>query len=222
MAVSAYAIPTLAQVKNFLNIGVSATDTTQDTVLEGWIDQCSYEIETYCNRKFAVQSVASEIHDGDSSNILYPKYSPVTQISTVTTPADADKLAAIQYRTSPDGSWTNLLTNVNNIFTDLDWLYIKLYGTVFPAGERNILVSYKAGYSTLPGDIVRVAIEMVAMYWKRSNYSSLGWLGKGSKSDSGSGLTFSESLLDMGPGWKAVLESYRVQKRYTSQTSLSR
>lgn len=215
MAVSAYAIPTLVQVKNYLKLDI--TVTTSDTILEGWIDAVSHAIEQYTGRKFAIQSVTGEIHDGNGTDILYPKYWPVTQISTVTTPGASDITSALQYRASPDDSWMDILTDSDHVFTDVDWPYIKLYGTAWPPGERNIKISYKSGYSVIPGDILMVAIEMTAMFWKESNQSGDARLGRTSQSNQG----FNNSYIDLNPRWRNTLRRYKTGSRL-QQVELSR
>lgn len=218
MAVAAYAIPTLTEVKNYLKIG----DTTLDAILEGWIDRTSYDIEGYCRRKFTIQSVADEIHDGNGSDVLYPKFFPVTQLSTAATPSEANKLAAVQYRTSAIGTWTDLETDSSYIFLDLDWPYIKLDRKIFTPGTRNIRVNYKAGYTIIPGKVWQVAVEMVAMLHKESNQSGIAQLGKSSKTMSAIGSSFSEGLLNMNERWKKDLDYYRISTRTTRQTQVGR
>jgi hypothetical protein len=220
VSVAAYAIPSLTEVKNYIKI--PSTDTALDTILESWIDRVSYDVETYCHRKFTVQSVSGEIHDGSDSPVLYTKFFPITQLSTETSPSDAQKLAAVQYRTSPDGSWTDIETDADHIFIDDDWPFIKLNRKVFQSGDRNIKVSYKAGYSIIPGKVWQVAVEMVSMLWKESNQSGISQLGKSSKTMSAIGSTFSEGLLDMNTRWKRDLDYYKVSKRTTSQTQVGR
>jgi len=44
MALSAYAIPTLQEVKDFMGI----VNYESDSILETWIDKCSYAIEMWC------------------------------------------------------------------------------------------------------------------------------------------------------------------------------
>jgi hypothetical protein len=206
MAVSAYAIPTLAEVKAFLKI--ASADTTIDTTLEGWIDKASLSIEQYLGNKVAVQSVTGEIHDGDGTSRLYTKYFPVTQISTATTPVSADILAAVQYRTDVDSAWANLLTDSDHVLFDADWDYIELDTESFPSGYRNVKVSYKAGYTVIPGDIWEVAVEKVAWWYRQSGHGDFA-LGKASVSLSEAGVNHSTSYLKMQDEWERRLKPYK-------------
>jgi len=210
MAVSAYAIPTLAEVKAFLKIATA--DTTLDTTLEGWIDKASESVERYLGNKVASQSVTSEIHDGDGTDKLYLKYFPVVQISTATTPTSADILAAVQYRTDVDSAWANLLDDADHVLYDDEWDYIQLESETFPVGWRNVKVSYKAGYSTIPGDIWMVAVEMVAWWYRQSGHGDF-TLGKSSSSMSEAGVNHSTSYRDMQAEWERRLKPYKKDRK---------
>jgi hypothetical protein len=215
MAAAAWDLLTVAQAKAYLNIGVAATDTSQDDWLQEIISDLSAEVEYYCKRKFAIQSISNEIYDGDSWCVdyngarIHVNYFPITQLSTATTPAGSDILAAVQYRNDPDSSWTNIETDTDHIFINSKWDYIELYDEVFPSGKQNIRLNYKAGYSTIPQDIKRIALEMTAMMWKESNRNK-GLLGESNKSDSGYGQTLTSTLIDLKPQWAKVLNRYRI------------
>jgi len=210
MALAAYAIVTLAEARAQFNIG--ASDTGKDAFLEVLIDQCSAKVEDYCGRKIVVQSVTDEIHDGDGSQKLYTHHFPVTQLSTESSPTDAQELAALQYRTSPDGSWTDIASDVDHVFLDSRKPYIELWQDAFPLGRRNIKVSYKAGFSGVDIDPVkRVVLEMVQIGFNEGKAGN-NHLGLQSTSESGTGSTFSTSYMDLTPNWKAVLDRYRIRR----------
>lgn len=205
MAVADYAIVSLVELKRYMNI----SDTTEDTALESYIDMVSSHIETYCDRKIAVQSVSSEIHDGDGSSKLYTHYYPITQLSTETTPSTAQKLAALQYRDSPDSSWTDIEDDYDHVFLDTRKPYIELYEETFYSGHQNIKVSYKAGYSTIPGDIKQVCLEMIVSLWNDS-LKGENRLGKQSVSNNDMpGISRSTSFLRLKKEWQDVLDRYR-------------
>lgn len=210
MAVAAWDLITFAQAKAYLNIGVAAADTNQDVWLQEIISDISAEIELYCKRKFAIQSVSNEIYNGNGENRLLVNYWPVTQLSTETTPTDAQKLAAVQYRNDPDSAWTDIETDVDHILFNERWPWLQLCDEVFPSGVQNVRLSYKAGYSTIPQDLKQVCLEMVAIEWKESNRSGVALLGETSKTNSGLGITQTRTLKDMDPRWKKVLDRYRV------------
>ena len=203
MALSAYAIPTLQEVKDFMGI----VNYDSDSILETWIDKVSYGIEQYTNRKIAVQSVPNEIYDGTGTDTLYIRYWPLTQLSTETSPTDAQKLAAVQYRSTPDEAWADIETDVDHIYTDVNWPYILLHDAVFPSGFRNVRLNYKAGYSVIPGDIWLVAVEMVADFWEKSKRpGSDHRLGLGSRSHQSMSLNYQS----MRPEWREILKRYQI------------
>lgn len=203
MALSAYAIPTLQEVKDFL--GINNHDS--DSILETWIDKVSYGIEMFTNRKIAVQSVANEIYDGDGTDTLYIRYWPLTQLSTETTPSDAQKLAAVQYRNDVDSSWTDICDDVDHILYDASWPFIKLDSESFPVGERNVRLNYKAGYSVIPGDIWQVSVEMIADFWDKSKRPGApGKLGLSSRAHQ----NYSISYQSLRPEWREILLRYQL------------
>lgn len=210
MALADYAIVSLAEAKYQLAIGQS--DTTDDTEIENFIDEVSAYVEDYTGRKVVVQSVSNEIHDGDGTAKLYPVYFPVTQLSTEASPTDAQKLAALQYRDSPDSSWTDIETDIDHVFVDTRRPFIQLYDTVFPLGTRNVKISYKAGFTGVPLDeIKRVVLEMVHMAWMHHR-GGQNTLGMQSSSSSGMGTNVSNGWKDMRPEWKEVLDRFRVRR----------
>lgn len=211
MALADYAIVSLEEAK--YQLAISQSDVGDDTELEGFIDEVSAYVEEYTGRKIVVQSVSDEIHDGDGTATLYPRYFPITQLSTESSPTDAQKLAAVQYRTSPNGSWTDIEDDVDHIFVDENVPHIELYETTFPVGRRNVKISYKAGFAagTALDTIKRVVLEMVQDAWnKHTGGNDL--LGKSSKSMSEAGQNFSTSYKDLKPEWKDVLDRFRVRR----------
>ena len=207
MALNANAIVTLAEAK--LQLNITTSNTNEDTMLEAWINETSQEVEDYCQRKFVVQSVSSEYHNGDGSRFLYPKYFPVTQLSTETTPTSSDTLGALQYRDTPDSSWTNIETDTDHIFYGTDIPYIELYDTTFPSGRRNIKISYKAGYSTVPADVKKVVLEKIQIRWNTSGNGGnlLGYSNLNQSEPSGN---ISSTIISLEDKWNKILDRYRI------------
>jgi hypothetical protein len=219
MSVSSYALVTLDEVKDYLALG--ASDVAKDTWLEQQIDIVSATIEGHCNRKFAVQSITSEIRDGNGRSKLRPLYYPIVQLSIATTPVNADILASVQTRVDVDSAWTDIETNVNNIIlnnplpqrvTEQSSYNIELLNGVFTEGKQNIKLVYKAGESDSSsyGEIRAVAIEMVVWRHKQSSQGN-SLLGISTKSSSVSGANGNTTFLDMKREWKEVLNRYRVR-----------
>lgn len=219
MAVSSYALVTLDEVKDYLALG--ASDNAKDTWLEQQIDIVSASIEGYCNRKFAVQEISSEIRDGNGRCKIRPLYFPIVQLSIATTPANADILASVQTRVDVDSAWTDIETNVNHIVinnplpnrvTEQTSYNIELLNGVFTEGKQNIKLVYKSGESDSSkyAEVKGVAIEMVVWRHKQSSQGN-SLLGISTKSQSVSGANGNTSFLDMKREWKEVLNRYRVR-----------
>jgi hypothetical protein len=208
MALNANAIVTLAEAKQQLNIVTS--NTTEDSVIEAMINEISDAVEYYTQRKIFAQSVTNEIRDGDGTNVIYPKYYPLIQLSTASSPTSANILAAVQYRDTPDSAWTDIETDTDHIFYDTTLPYIELYDLVFPIGRRNIRLNYKAGYSTVPGDIKQVVLEKIQMRWKESLPHG-GWLGQSNTNQSEAGGSSSATLRELDKRWNEILDRYRTR-----------
>ena len=211
MSLNANAIVTLAEAKEQLK--VENADTALDDTLTAYINEISSAVELYTKRKIVSQSIASEIHDGDGSSILYPRYFPIQQLSVESSPTDAQKLASVQYRNSPDSDWTDIVSDIDHIFLDTgdDALrpFIELYQNFFYYGIRNIRIKYKAGYTTVPSDIKVLVLEMIQMRWNEAKRGN-DWLGQGNMNQSESGNNYSTTLIELDKRWKRVLDRYRV------------
>jgi len=212
MALQANAIVTLAEAKQQLNITTS--NTNEDDLLTSWINETSDEVEHYCNRLFVSQSVTSEIHDGDGTSVIYPRYFPLQQLSVATAPTSADILAAVQYRTSPDDTWTDIETDTDHIFYDTGdtakRCYIELYDEYFDAGRRNIKLVYKAGYATVPSDVKKVVLEKIQVRWNESKHGN-DWLGQSNINESQVSGSLSLSIQRLDERWNAILDRYRIK-----------
>ena len=211
MALNSNAIVTLAEAKAQLKI--VDTNTKEDATFEGYINEISSAVELYCKRKFVSQSITSELHDGNGGRFLYPRYFPIQQLSTESAPTTSQKLASLQYRNSPDDSWIDIEDDIDHIFIetgdDSCRPFIELYDTYFPVGRRNITLSYKAGYTTVPSDVKMAVLEMIQMRWNEAKRGN-DWLGQGNINASQSGNSYSTSLINLDKRWKSVLDRYRV------------
>lgn len=211
MSVAAWDITTFAKVKTYLKI--LSTDTVQDVFLQDVLTRISGMIETYCGRKIAVQSISSEISDGNGSRFIYPIHFPISQLSVASgTPSSADILGAVQKRNDVDSSWEDIETDVDHIFYDTVRPYIELFDEVFPVGRRNVRLIYKAGLAGAElGELEQTCIEIVSETFKESNQGD-NKLGKQTQSDSGGLGNLNISFRNLKPEWKEVLDRYRLPR----------
>jgi hypothetical protein len=114
-----YALVTLDELKGLLNI--SLTDTSEDALLQTWIDQYSDVVATMCNRVFGYETVEetwrSEAPPFDRSRLFLTRY-PVADgdITAVESPRGS-VLDPVGYEVEnesgkmrTDGAWTEPVT----------------------------------------------------------------------------------------------------------------
>jgi len=135
---------TLADVQGI----AGATTAAQDSIINGIIPRVSDFIHTRCRRKFPAQAF-TETHDGNGKPDLRVRNPPIVTLTSITIDAVAQTLADLKvYSGSNEG---------------------KIYHSksLFSLGRRNIIVAYSGGFSTLPGEIMEVAIEMAWFRFQR-------------------------------------------------------
>lgn len=195
MAVGAYALTTLANVKAYLHI----SGDESDTLLEGLIDAVSALFETYTNRKLAARDYDP---DSDPEDALLDGNGEL-------------ELVLPQY---PVNSITEILVNEQEIpasasYSESGWMddsrlrkagILRLRNYVFSAGRGNVAVTYNAGYSTIPDDLAQACIEQVAWKFRESSKRELGMQSHTLKDGS---VTFYPT--DLLPAVKKLLEPYR-------------
>ena len=170
----AYDVTTLAVVKDFLAIPTAST--TYDDFLQRWLSYLSLEMEGIngINNKIRSQTLTNEIGDGNGRTKFRPSFYPIVAIGIVGA-TDEQKLASVQY--DNDGTWTDIETDLDNILihnpnlwhlSEQDSYNLELTEGTFPEGTQNIRLTYQAGWSTIPGDLLRVCLEKVADFYKQS------------------------------------------------------
>jgi hypothetical protein len=197
---AANSIIQLSTVREYLK--KASGDTTQDSALQGYIDLASGAIERYIQGPVVVQNYADEIYDGSGCAELFIDKRPVTALLT---PAASDLL----HRDDPTGAWQTLEADVNMILIDKKAPHkITLFQGVFPKGRQNIKLSHKAGYVSVPDDIKRVCLEMVAEIYAESNMGR-GRLGQSSIGSTAGGVNSSDDFYQLSERHMAVLRRYR-------------
>jgi uncharacterized phiE125 gp8 family phage protein len=150
MPLVSYALTSLATVKEYLNITVGS----EDNLLERLINSCTDFIESYCGRRFKIEVYVSEKYDGNSEKKLYLKNYPIILVSELK--IDNIVIALADFK----------------IYNNEGSLY---YTAGFNKEMQNILVSYQAGYSTIPYDLEQACIKLVAgIYQSRGGTAATG------------------------------------------------
>jgi len=156
VALSSKALCTLPQLKSF----IGTTGTHNDDRLELNIEAASTAVINYIGYDPHTQSYTDEKHWGDGSTRVYTKARPITSITALSVD-DAAFTAA------------NLINRERYIDTD---------GFTIPKASE-VLVSYTAGYSAIPYDIVMGCIQIAGYYEMQQDATGLNGLSSRSHAD---------------------------------------
>ena len=167
----------LANVRSYL--GIDVTNTGSDAELTRLIGTVSALIRNLVNRDITTEAYVDKLNGTGSDSIMVPNY-PITSISSIVI--------------------SGVTIAVANYTYDKGQI-ILLNGLTFPKGRLNIVVSYSAGYATIPYDIEQVCIEIVAKKFKQRD--RIGLSSKGL-----AGETTSFDLQDMRSEVRSLLSSY--------------
>ena len=176
-------LTTVTNVKLWLGI----TDSNSDLLLQQLVTRLSAYVINFLNRNI-LSATYTEIRDGNRKTRMRLHEYPVSAVSSLT----VDGIAVIP---SVDG--------LTNGFVFDQWnLYLQDGAGVFNPGQRNINVSYTAGYLTVPPDLEQLVIEIVGLRMK--NRARIGLV---SENVQGQQTTF--SLTDFSADQKGVLDNYK-------------
>jgi uncharacterized phiE125 gp8 family phage protein len=152
-------IITLAQAKTFLNI----TGTQSDAELTDFIAAASQVIVNKIGPVSGSPTV-SEWHDGGSSRIVLRHQGPLQSVTSVT-----ETYGTVTYALTGitlDGA---PVATAYGYTVDLDrGLIVRRASGVaipFAAGTQNIHVTYVAGYSTIPADLIQATQLLLKHMW---------------------------------------------------------
>jgi hypothetical protein len=185
-------LTTLADVKAWLQTGQSAFPTTDDALLSGLITAASDYIQTWLNRRIALTDY-TEIRDGTGGQRLQFAYFPVCAVLSLT-------IDGIAIPPAPPPSPSSGIT-AGYVFSQTQ---LAVRGYYFTQRAQNVIVSYTAGYSTIPPEIAQACIELVTLRYRERTR-----VGEVSKA-LGGGETVSYSQKDMSAAVLTLLQQYRV------------
>ena len=188
-------IITTAIIKSdWLGIGISGADTSQDAAIARLIDAVAEEVKGICNQPIAQESVTLTIL-GASRN-KFPLYYTVPVA-----------LTSVKYKTEMDDtSWTTVTGSVVFPLNGVNYLY----------NENGFSESYyqviaDIGYSTIPADIQICAGEMVKELWFELYNAQESRFGVSAISEGfGTTGTITRTLNRMRPIVEAKLQRYRI------------
>ena len=132
-------------------LGIGASDTSQDDLLDDLIDYASERLESHCARRFASEALTEYI-DGPGTRQVVLSRRPVTELTSVRVDSDREFAAETEIDSS------ELVLHAESGLIERD-------GAVFPSGASNVRVQYTAGYSGVPDDVEAAAIKLAAAWY---------------------------------------------------------
>lgn len=158
-----YDLTTLDVVKAYLNIGTQDKDKDDLLILmimaatdfiEGQLVGVDEMNGSYCNRRFAATTYTSAIYTGQGFRDLFMRQYPINSITTIiiddTTefPSGSSTLAELDFYIDTDAAGNIINTGI------------------WPSGDpQNIVITYNAGFSTIPSDLQLAAIALISLRW---------------------------------------------------------
>lgn len=132
-----------------------------DLKLNALIPSVSQLVKTYCNNSFVDYFSTNKV---ETFSINYPQHFVQLTESPVNT------IVSVQERDSITSSYTTLVNNSGYYLdTDTDSVYrsdgANSYKS-FPIGPGAVIVTYKAGYSSVPDDLKLAVIDLITYYFK--------------------------------------------------------
>jgi hypothetical protein len=170
-------LATLADVRSWLNF--TATNTANDGDLARLITACSLFMLRYMQRDI-IQQTYTDTFNGNGGAVQVLRRGPVVRVKSVTV----------------NGQPLDTSTYVCDDFA------VYLQRGTFPRGLQNVVVSYVAGYDTVPVDLQQACIETVALRWRERDR-----IGQSSKGLQGETTTF--SLVDFPPQVRTLMQTYQ-------------
>lgn len=142
----------LAQVKQRMQI--PPDDRGLDELLLQLIDIASAQIETAAKRSFTqVLTITGELHNGNGTNILQPRHTPIVAVSALS--IDGVAIDPSDYAVLPEYVQLKQVQEYSARLRGVQQL--------FGEGSQNVSLSYTAGYAAVP-QLVADACVMQVQY----------------------------------------------------------
>ena len=153
------AIITKDDILAYLNIAITGATTAQAAIATQVANGVSQAIASYCGRAFESTDYTDEL-DGSGREILILREYPVISITSV------------QY-TDFNGIESTLETTDYAIYKEKGELKLKAaaeHGAIWIKGDLNYEVKYKAGYASIPADVILAALTWGAILFQRAEH----------------------------------------------------
>jgi hypothetical protein len=185
---------TLGDVAAWLQTGQNPFPATDDALLARLITAASRVIESWLDRQI-LSADWIEVRDGNGGQRLAFANVPVTAVLSLSIDGLAIPPAPPPEAIGRGGFGAGYVFNPTEL---------ALRGYVFTRRAQNVVVTYTAGYSSVPADIAQACIELVAQRYRER--TRIGEVSKALMS----GETVAFSQKDMSDGIKTLLSEYRA------------
>lgn len=174
---------------------MNIANNEDDNFITAIINGVSERINGYCNQNIETADKTLYFYGNGSNHYLLPTF-PVNTITS------------LKNRENPGVTFTTLVLNTD-YYTTVKGQLTELY---YPFGfipTVEFELKYNTGYSTVPADVVMVALQMIKVTYdesvKGNNRLSINTI-----NESKGGTTISTQFIDLTPKWKSELNKYRV------------
>jgi hypothetical protein len=179
----------LSDVTAWLQTGQNPFPTTDDALLTRLITAASQFIQSWLQRRIAVSDWI-ELRDGNGGQRMAFANFPVSAVLALS-------IDGIVIPPAPGGGGFG----TGYVFSPTE---LALRGYVFSRRAQNVIVTYTAGYASVPPDIAQACIELVCQRYRER--SRIGEVSKALMS----GETVTYSQKDMSDDVKTLLQQYQV------------
>lgn len=146
----------LADMKTYLGL----TTTTNDTLLNLLIINCSDFINHYVNRRLEAADY-KQLYSGNGNVELMLDNYPINTVDVLSQELDNE-----------NEEYDNPIT-ASKIYRDSSGM-ITLFDDIFSKGHVNIYVEYNAGYTVIPKGIEMIAMDLIAKKFKDAESGHFG------------------------------------------------
>lgn len=180
MPLKANALTTLALAKSYLKI--PSAETSQDALVEHFINAASDHLETETNRALKLRSSLIEYQDGQPSDVLTLREWPIVSVAEIRLDAE-----------SKFGTADTILDPSEYAITDDGTGIVKLLGGTWWGSTRSIKVTYSAGYNPVPSDLENACLWLVFWYTKIRDAADIG---RSTKNKEGESISYLQGAPD--------------------------
>lgn len=159
MALQANGLVNVPGFKDWFGLPPEHADA--DDAIELLIDAASDEIESFCRRVFRREALVDEASDGAGAPYLYVSRPPILLAAGVTVKIQNGSAITVD---AADLAVYDTLGKVVLKSSVLEYGRRRAL-SVFPAGERNILVTYTGGYLPIPAPVQLACHLAIAANW---------------------------------------------------------